>query len=1000
LKETPAAEAAVNILTGIETSPNERVPEPMECGGISWFLLGTGRRLAPPFAILNSKSCIGQHGPPLEDEEHPHFVSPSRKTQLENYRKKRDPARTPEPFGDAADTPAGIADAPSAPGGPGAPGAARKGGPPAGAAFPVAKEAAAALFAHGPRPRFVIQKHWARNMHYDLRLELDGTLKSWAVPKGPSTKAEEKRLAVHVEDHPIEYGSFEGVIPAGNYGAGSVIVWDRGWFGSFKPEDLLEQYERGKMELELFGFKLRGRWTLVRMGKKDKEWLLLKKHDGAANATEAIDRYPESVITGLTVEEMRDMTGSLAALGERVDSLDAPRREPAPRDVTLMLATLAKSPPSGPDWSFEIKYDGVRVLAWRRDEEVRMFGRSGEEITARYPEVTAAFRALPCPQFLLDGEIIADDENGRPSFQRLQGRMGLTKPRDIEAATARVPVRAVVFDCLGLLGHDLRDLPLVSRQEILARAVPRLGTVQRSDHVVAHGPAFLEAAAGLGLEGIVAKRLASRYTGRRGSDWIKVKCDRRQEFVIGGYTAPQGARSGFGALHIGVYDGPKLVYVTKVGTGFDGATIDRLLAMMETLQRATSPFEERSPKEKGNTWVEPRLVCEVRFTEWTRDGGLRHPTFLGMRTDKAPEECRREEPVGAGSHAEDAGAADAVMPAADPGEADPETGTAPRPPRRLSASATAPATALARPRLAESDRKVHLTNLKKVFWPDGATKGDLIGFYETVAPLLLPYLRDRPLVLTRFPDGISGKSFFQKDAPVYVPDWVRTEMISSGDGDRDIRYFVVDDVESLRYVANMATIPLHVWSSRVATLENPDWMILDLDPKEAPFTHVVQVARALKTILDELELPSYVKTTGSTGLHILVPMGRRYTHEETRTFARLLAVLTVDAVPEISTVARMIKGRGGKVYVDFGQNGRGNTIVAPFSVRPLPGAPASCPLRWDEVTARLTPTAFTIRNIPERFQSMDDPMVPVLGEGVDMAAAIGRIDRRMKGKQK
>ena len=671
-------------------------------------------------------------------------MSPSRKTQLEHYRKKRDPARTPEPFGDAAEAPPSHPDGTlSVPG----------------AEFPVAKEAAAALFALGPRPRFVVQKHWARNMHYDLRLELDGTLKSWAVPKGPSTKAEEKRLAVHVEDHPIEYGSFEGVIPAGNYGAGSVIVWDRGWYGSFKPEDLLEQYDRGKMELELFGFKLRGRWTLVRMGKKDKEWLLLKKLDGAASASvEAVDRYPESVITGITVEEMRDVPGTLAAVGERIQSLGASRGEPAPHDVSLMLATLAQSPPSGSEWSFEIKYDGVRVLAWRREEEVRLFGRSGEEITKRYPEITAAFGALPCAQFLLDGEIIAEDETGRPSFQRLQARMGLTKPRDIEAALIRVPARAVMFDCLGLLGHDLRDLPLAGRQDLLARTVPRLGTVQRTDHVIGHGQAFLDACGSLGLEGIVAKRLASRYTGRRGADWIKVKCDRRQEFVIGGYT--EGARTGFGALHIGVYDGDgKLVYVTKVGTGFDGATIDRLMAMMEPLRRETSPFEVRSPKGKGHTWVEPRLVCEVRFTEWTRDGGLRHPTFLGLRSDKRPEECRREESVSG------------VPP-------DPDT-VAHEAPARPPRAPERPPRATERP-LPVSDKKVALTNLKKVFWPDGATKGDLIGFYETVAPLVLPYLRDRPLVLTRYPDGISGKSFFQKDAPVYVPDWVRTEMISSG----------------------------------------------------------------------------------------------------------------------------------------------------------------------------------------------------------------------------
>jgi bifunctional non-homologous end joining protein LigD len=817
-------------------------------------------------------------------------------------------------------------------------------------------------------------------MHFDLRLELDGTLKSWAVPKGPSTRVEEKRLAVHVEDHPLEYGNFEGVIPTGNYGAGSVIVWDRGWFRSFKPEDPLEQYARGKLELELFGFKLRGRWTLVRMGKKEKEWLLLKKADGAATEQEAIERYPESVITGLTVEEMRDVPGTLAALRERVRSLDAPKGDVSPRKVSLMLATLAERPPSGPDWCFEIKYDGVRVLASRKEDEVVLLGRSGEDITRRYPEIVDGLSALPVPRFLLDGEIVAENESGRPSFQRLQARMHLTKPRDIDAAMAQVPVRGIFFDCLGLEGHDLRGLPLVQRKELLARVVPPLGSVQRCDHVLEHGEEFLAAASEIGLEGIVAKRLASRYSGRRSPDWIKVKCDRRQEFVIGGYTEPQGSRARFGALHVGLYEGTQLVYVTKVGTGFDTAGLESIARALEPLARPTSPFNVGGPTGRGNHWVEPRLVCEIRFTEWTREGGLRHPTFLGMRHDRRPEDCRREEPVRL--------------------EAVPEEVAVKTPASRR--GATAHAAASTQPAPAEQTQpaapahEVKLTNLKKVFWPEeGYTKGDLIAYYEAVAPLLLPYLRDRPLVLTRFPDGITGKSFFQKDAPVYVPDWVRTESVHSGDGERDIRYFVIDDIESLRYVANLGTVPLHVWSARVSSIENPDWLVLDLDPKEAPFAHVVQVARALKTILDDLELPSTIKTSGATGLHVLIPMGRRYTHEETRTFARLLAMLTVDQVPEISTVTRAIKGRAGKVYVDFGQNGRGNTIVAPYSVRPLPGAPASCPLRWDEVTARLDPARFTIRTIPERFGTMTDPVIEVFGPGVDVASAIARVERRM-----
>ena len=858
-------------------------------------------------------------------------MSSARDPHLEDYRRKRDPVRTPEPFG------AGDA-------------------PPAGRAIPIP----------GPGPRFVVQKHWARNMHYDLRLELDGALKSWAVPKGPSTRVEEKRLAVHVEDHPLEYGDFEGVIPSGNYGAGSVIVWDRGSFRSFKPEDPLEQYARGKLELELNGFKLRGRWTLVRMGKKEKEWLLLKKADGAVTEYEAIDRYPESVISGLTVEEMRDVSGTIAAVRERVGSLDAPKGEASARKVPLMLATLATRPPSGPEWCFEIKYDGVRVLAWRKDDEVRLTGRSGDDITGRYPEVAAALRALAVPRFLLDGEIIAEDESGHPSFQRLQARMGLTRPRDVEAAMARVPVRGMFFDCPGLLGCDLRNLPLVQRKELLARVVPPLGTVQRCDHVLEHGEAFFAAASEMGLEGVVAKRLASRYSGRRSQDWVKVKCDRRELFVIGGYSEPQGSRARFGALHVGRYEGTRLVYVTKVGTGFDTAGLEEIAQALAPLRRATSPFQTGGPPGRGHTWVEPRLVCEIRFTEWTDDGGLRHPTFMGLRPDKKREDCRREE---------------AMRITADPKEVPAPVPTAV--PRRGDGAAPA------------AGRDVRLTNLKKVFWPEGYTKGDLIRYYDSVAPLLLPYLRDRPVVLTRYPDGIEGKSFFQKDAPVYVPDWVRTETVHSDDTERDIRYFVIDDLESLRYVANLGTIPLHVWSARAGSLEKPDWLILDLDPKGAPFAHVVQVARALKAILDETKLPSYVKTSGATGLHVLIPMGRRYTHEETRTFARLLAMLTVDSVPEISTVARAIKGRGGKVYVDFGQNGHGNTIVAPYSLRPLPGAPASCPLRWDEVTARLDPARFTIQTLPKRFESMADPMSEVLGEGVDVAAAIAAIERRM-----
>jgi len=509
---------------------------------------------------------------------------------------------------------------------------------------------------------------------------------------------------------------------------------------------------------------------------------------------------------------------------------------------------------------------------------------------------------------------------------------------------------------------------------------------------------------------------------------------------------PQGARTHFGALHLGLYERGELVYVSKVGTGFDDRALESISEELRPLVRATSPFARGTPAGRGHTWVEPRLVAEVRFGEWTRDGGIRHPSFVGLRSDKRPEECVRETAVvaaeeeerargsvpptpssspagdttdpmhtssgrlskadgdrGAGhrrsSIAKSARTTDAGGPAsgargaaadAERSASDPRGGAQ----RRSRSGAEAPSTA------GGEERRVTVTNAGKVFWPDeGYTKSDLIGYYEAVAKWLLPYLQDRPLVLTRYPDGITGKSFFQKDAPEWTPSWVRTQRIHANDVDRDIDYFVVDDLESLRYVVNLGTIPLHLWSSRLASLDHPDWLVLDLDPKGAPFTDVVKVARALHGILDELELPSYVKTSGATGLHIFLPLGAGYDFEVTRTFARLLATIGVEAEPSISTIARPLQSRGGKVYIDFGQNGRGQTVVAPFSARPLPGAPVSCPLRWEEVTAKLDPARFTIKTAPARFAKLGDPLAPVLAGRIDLAAALQKLERRRPAKR-
>ena len=836
---------------------------------------------------------------------------------LADYRNKRDPGRTPEPFG------------------------ARR---------------------SGEGRRFVVQKHAARRLHYDVRLEIDGVLKSWAVPRGPSTAPEEKRLAVHVEDHPVEYAEFEGIIPAGNYGAGAVIVWDLGWYRPVKEGDLAAQVEAGRLEVELFGVKLRGRWTLARMGGKANEWLMLKKADAFAGGLEPTERFPESVLSGLTVEEVRAGSARLGTLRERLAGLRAPVRPVDAARQPVMLASLAGRPFTDPAWLFEIKYDGVRVLAARDGAGVELYGRAGQVFTGRYPEVVTALRALPLERFVLDGEVVALDEQGRPSFQRLQNRMHLTRPADIERARSTVPVSAVFFDALALDGHDLRDAPLGERKACLALAVPARGIIRYGDHVEARGEAFYEAAAAQRLEGILAKRLDSRYVGGRTREWLKIKCHLRQEFVVGGWTDPQGTRGWFGALHLGVYEAGRLVYVGRVGTGFDEAMLRDLASRLTPLARTTSPFAVGTPTGRGHHWVEPRLVAEVRFTEWTQEGGIRHPAFLGLRDDKRPEECVRE-----------VRAVPAAPPAA---EASPEPG----PP--------AP-----RPDAAPADRRVTITNATKVFWPDeGYTKADLVAYYEQVAPWLLPYLADRPLVLTRYPDGIRGKSFYQKDAPTWAPEWIRTARIHAAGVDRDIDYFVVDDLDALRYVVNTGAIPLHLWASRVGSVERPDWLVLDLDPKGAPFTDVVKVALAVRAVLERLELPSYPKTSGATGLHVLVPLAARYSYEETRTFAQLLATLAVERVPSIATIARMIRLRDGKVYVDYGQNGQGQTIVAPFAVRPLPGAPASCPLRWPEVTARLDPGRFTIRTLPTRLQETGDPMRPVLGPGVDIAAALARLD--------
>ena len=829
-------------------------------------------------------------------------------------------------------------------------------------------EPAGAIGSDGEGRLFVVHQHAARRLHFDLRLEMEGVLRSWAVPKGPSYDPAEKRLAVHVEDHPLEYGDFEGVIPAGNYGAGAVIVWDRGeWVPVGDPLDGLAG---GKLLFELRGYKLRGLWTLVRIKKSEKDWLLIKERDGWS--TRDPEELPAtSVLSGLTVDELGAGEDRGEAIRRELVRLGAVRRAVDPKSVVPMLADTAERPFSRKGWIFEPKLDGYRVLAARGGPDPRLLTRNGNDCADAFPEVVRALAALPFDRLVLDGEVVALDAAGRPSFQRLQGRARLRRPIDIRHAAVNVPVTYYGFDLLGFEDFDLRGLPLAARKAVLLRVLPPVGPLRFLEHVEDAGEALYQEAERLGLEGIVAKKADAPYRAGRSPAWLKVRSRKTGDFVVVGFTAPRGSRGGFGALHLADYAGGTLVYAGRAGSGFSDRQLAEVRRTLETGRRRGAPCTGPLPPEQDTTWVEPVLVCEVEYSEWTEEGLLRQPVFLRFRDDKRPEECVRPGPARATGGREEA----APVPAEPP----------PVPPAGREARRGAGTGAAELP--------FELTNPGKVFWPDdGYTKGDLLAYYRAIAPWLLPYLRHRPVVMTRFPDGIAGKSFFQKDAPGFRPKWIRTERMWSEDTQREIDYFICDDEASLLYVINLGSIPLHLWASRAPTLERPDWCVLDLDPKGAPFTDVVAVARAAKALCDRIRLPLLVKSSGSSGLHLMVPLGRQCTHDQSRSLGELLARCLVGRLPEIATIVRQVSQRDGRVYVDYLQNGSGKLIVAPFSARPLPGAPVSVPLTWREVTPALDIRAHTIRTVPERMRKLGrDPLAPVLERSPDLGGALERL---------
>ncbi|NNK47856.1 MAG: DNA ligase D [Gemmatimonadetes bacterium] len=818
---------------------------------------------------------------------------------------------------------------------------------------------------------FVIHKHAASRLHWDLRLELGGALRSWAVPKGPSLDPAEKRLAVHVEDHPLEYVDFEDVIPPGNYGAGPMIVWDRGnWVALEDPEaGMLD----GKLLFELRGHKLRGVWTLVKLKKTENEWLLIREKRtlsraelaAAPNADAAVPQ--ESILSGLTVEELGAGVDRGDALARRAEDFGAPRRAVRGEGVKLMLAHTAEAPFSDPEWLFELKLDGYRMIAARDGHVCRLHTRNGNDATSWFPEIVRALRSLPVDDFVVDGEIVMHDEAGRPSFQRLQRRARIRRPMDVKRASLRQPGTFYAFDLLAVMGHDLRSVGLEDRKALLRDLVPPAGPLRFVDHFVGVGEALYEQVTSMGLEGIVGKKTASRYRAGRSRSWLKVRATRTADVVVVGFTEAKGGLQGLGALHVAGREDDRLVYLGRVGTGFSEGDRKELRARLETLE-IDAPAADRTVPEGSDHWVRPVLVAEVQFLERTEDGLLRHPVFSHVRDDKAAEEC--EAPLRRGGASADEGERDF--------EADSAGG------------------GLAGGR-ADSQGDPPLSNPDKVFWPaDGYTKKDLFDYYRKISPWLLPYLADRPLVLTRYPDGIDGKSFYQKSVPVSSPEWIRTEIVESEGSDKTIEYFVVEDRASLLYMANLGSIPLHVWASRIGSLERPDWCILDLDPKGAPFEHVVRIARILHEACEDIELPNFVKTSGSSGLHVLLPLGRAFDYDQSRTLGELLARVVLKEAADIATIARSLQAREGKVYIDYLQNRRGQLLVAPFSVRPVPGASVSTPIAWHEVHRGLDIHKFTIRSVPKRLsRAKTDPLRPLLDVTPDLPAVLARLAGRL-----
>ncbi|MGI5816538.1 MAG: DNA ligase D [Armatimonadota bacterium] len=814
---------------------------------------------------------------------------------LREYREKRDFAATPEPSGSGEPSPG--------------------------------------------EPRFVIQQHHATRMHYDLRLEIGGALVSWAVPKGPSYDPDVKRLAIRTEDHPLSYADFEGVIPEGHYGAGAVIVWDRGtWRRAHEGKGPAETgLEEGHLAVRFDGEKLKGDWALIRTDRDgdDDQWLFFKmKGPDADPDRDILAERPESVISGRTIDELSDSSGpgpDRLFGGLPADQRANLLRAEQPEWIEPMLATLTDERFSDPGWIFERKLDGQRCLAFRRGDEVRLFSRNRNLINDAYPELVDAIAELDQDDFVLDGEIVAFDERGLTSFSRLQRRMHVGSAA--KARATGVEVHFLVFDLLHLAGYDLTRVDLIDRRQLLTTAFHLRDPLRPTDHRREEGEAFYEEACEAGWEGLIAKNAASKYTGGRSRDWLKFKCVRRQEFVVTGWTEPGGSRTGFGSLLLGYYDDGALRYAGKVGTGFTEQELRGIHTQLREITRDDPPFAEGEELPDDAHYVEPALVAEVGFTEWTDAGTLRHPRFLGLRDELDPTEVIRER---------------AERPSPEP----------------------------LKP--VELSHEISISNEEKVLFPDAEiTKGEFVEYYRRVAPVMLPHIDGRPLSMMRFPDGPDGETFFQKDAPEYFPDWIPREVVES-EGHDAISYAIADSPDALVYLANLVPV-LHTWTSRRDRLFYPDRLIFDLDPPEgAEFALVIEAARTIRSLLEEIGLSAFVMTTGSRGLHVVAPLQPEVEVDRVAQFAQALASTVAQADPERLTVEHRKAKRRGRLLIDPWRNSRSQTSVAPYSVRAKPGAPVAAPLDWEELEdPEIGPRRWHIRNILDRLADRGDPWAEI-----------------------